>query len=107
MELLYEILFEIYLEFWSILVPEHKFKKWQEALLKVSCVLVSLLILALIIAGICLLTETSLTVAGIALLTVGCVLLVTQIVLFIIVLIRQIKKERAEKELYLQDKDSQ
>jgi len=106
MELLYEILFEIYLGFWTILVPDRKFKKWQESLLKISCILVSLIIFALIFAGICVLTETDLKALGIALLTVGSVLLIAQVVLFIIVLVHQIKKERAEKQLPPPDKDS-
>ncbi len=107
MELLYEIFFEIYLGFWTILVPERKFKKWQETLLKLACILVSLIIFALIFAGICLLCETPMKTAGIILLVIGCVLLVTQITLFIIVLVHQIKKEKAEKNLPLQNKDSQ
>ncbi len=97
MEVLFEILFEIYLELWTIFVPEHKFKKWQEYLLKISCILASLIIFALIVAGVCLLTETNLKAVGITLLTVGCVLLIIQVILFIIVLVHQIKKERAEK----------
>ncbi len=106
MDLLYEILLEIYLEFWTILVPEHKFKKWQETLLKITCIVVSLIILALIGAGICILVETSMRTLGIILLAVGCVLFFTQIVLFIIVLTHQIKKEKAEKTLPSSDNDS-
>lgn len=99
MEVLFEILFGLYLEFWTLLVPEHKFKKWQESLLNLACIFVSLIISALIVAGICLITETDMPTTGIALLVVGGLLLTAQVVLFIIVLVKQIKKERAEKRL--------
>lgn len=105
MELLLEIVLEVYLGLVEIIMPEHKFKKWQETLLKIVYVVVSLLIIALIIAGICLLVESPMRTLGIALLVVGCVLLATQITLCVVVLIHQIKKDKAETHLPLSNID--
>lgn len=101
MEFLLELFLEVYLGFAEVLVPEHKLKKWQAVLLQVACVIVSLLILALIIAGIGLLTGTPKRTLGIVLLVVGCVLFVTQITLYVISFRKQLKKEKAEKQLPL------
>ena len=97
MEIIFEFLFQIYFEIGEILIPDHKFKKWQEKLLKLFGILVSLAIVALIIAGGCILNETPKSVTGIVLLSIGCILLFVQIVLFIVVIVHQIKKEKRGK----------
>lgn len=97
MDFLFEFLFQFYLEIGEILIPDRKFKKWQETLLKVAGILVSLVILGCIVAGVCVLLETSSRISGIVLLSVGCALLAIQIALFVIALVHQIKKEKRRK----------
>lgn len=100
MELLLEILIELYLNIAEILVPEKKFKKWQESLLKVACVLVSCIILGFMAAGIDFLVEgiERLRVTAIVLLSVGAVLLAVQIALIVIVVVHDVKKYKAKKQ---------
>lgn len=99
MELLLQILFEVYLNIGEILVPEKKFKKWQESLLKVTCILVSCIILAFIGFGIAMLVEgvSRLRVTAIVFLCVGSVLLAAQIALIIIVIVHETKKYKEAK----------
>lgn len=100
MEIFLEIMCEIYLEFALILVPEHKFKKWQEILLKILSVSVTLGVLICFIAGISILIDANKTLytTGIILTIVGGFLTFIQIILFIIVLKKQLKKEKSKKE---------
>ena len=97
MEVLFEILLEIYLGLAEIIVPDHKFKKWQEVLLKLASILVALAVLVCIAVGIAMLVEGSNTV-GIALTAVGGTLLVVQIVIAIFVLVHDYKKNKEQKE---------
>lgn len=99
MDIFFEILVEVYLSVFEILVPEKKFKKWQETLLKLLCILVCLVVLGCLAAGIALLVEglEHLRVTGIALVCVGSVLLALQIALVITVIVNDVKKQKAEK----------
>ena len=99
MELLGEILLELYLGIAEMIVPDHKFKKWQEKLLQFLSVFAGILILVLIVAGVVLMIETEQTALGIALLSIGCAMLVVQVVLFIILLVREIKAEKQKKQI--------
>ncbi len=96
MDLLVEILMDIYLSLVEVLVPEKRFKKWQEVLLKVAGVLVSLTIVALILVGISFIYETEQRMLGIILLSIGGVLLTIQIALCVFVLVKQAKAEKAK-----------
>ena len=91
-----EILMEIYLSLGEVLIPDHKFKKWQEVLLRLVCIFVSLIIFALIVAGIAFISgENSFT--GIILLVIGGGLLTVQIILCVIVLVKQAKLEKQKQ----------
>lgn len=98
-EIILEFFAELYLGIGELIVPEHKFKKWQESLLKMLCAIISLAILVLLIGGIVLLTgEDKRLVAGIAMTATGGGLLLVHIALFLIILIRDIKKEKEKKK---------
>ena len=94
MDILLEIILEIYLNLFEIIIPDHKFKKWQETLLKLACALVSVIILTGIIGGSFILADGGNKILGIVFLSVGSVLLVAQVVLFSISLKYQIKKDK-------------
>ncbi len=99
MEIILELVCEIYLELATILVPEHKFKKWQEILLKILSVTVTLGILICLGVGISfLIDKNSSFTTGIILTVVGGTFALIQIVLFVIVIKKQIKIEKAKKE---------
>lgn len=98
MEFLIGIIFETYIGIGEILVPEYKSKKWRETLLKIVCLSVSLLILACIGAGICLLFDASMKTLGIIFLSTGCALLALQIILYVIVIVNKAKKENRERK---------
>ena len=97
MEVLLEILMEAYLGLAEILVPDHKFKKWQEVLLKLGCILVSLAVIICLAVGIAMLVEGDKTV-GIALTAVGGGLLAIQIVIAIFVLVHDYKKNKEQSK---------
>ncbi len=98
MEFLAEIFLEIYFELAEILLPEKKFKKWQETLLKISGILVSLIIIGCLFAGISLIVDNVNGTVGIVLTAVGGVLFGVQMTLFFVVLAHQIKAEKAAKK---------
>ncbi len=93
-----ELFLEVYLSIGEILVPEKKFKKWQENLLKVFCVIICVAILCCIGIGIAFLTEevTRLYNAGVVLVSVGAALLAVQIVLTVIAIVHGCKKKKSE-----------
>ncbi|MCM1404700.1 MAG: hypothetical protein NC133_04370 [Prevotella sp.] len=97
MEILLEILFGLYLEIGEILIPEHKFKPWQEVLLRLAGIFVSLAILGLIIGGVCLLEDTTTRTTGVILLAVGGGLLAAQIALMVVVVTHQIKAAKRKQ----------
>ncbi len=99
MDFLLQILFEVYLNIGEIFVPEKKFKKWQESLLKVVCVIVSCIIIAFIGVGIAFLVEgvKRLRTMAIVFLCVGSTSLAIQIALIIIMLVHESKKYKEEK----------
>lgn len=99
MEVLLQILFEVYLNIGEILVPEKKFKKWQESLLKVACILVGCIIMGFIAAGTAFLVDgvERLRLTAIVLLSVGAVLLSVQITLIVIALVHETKKYKEAK----------
>ncbi|MDE6060989.1 MAG: hypothetical protein K2G31_05935 [Clostridia bacterium] len=97
MELIFEILLEAYLGLAEIIVPDHKFKKWQEVLLKLSCILVSLAVIICLAVGIAMFVEGDKTV-GIALTAVGGSLLAIQIVIVIFVLVHEHKKSKEQSK---------
>lgn len=99
MEIILQILFEVYLNIGEILVPEKKLKKWQESLLKVACILISCTILGFMAVGIALLVEgiARLRVTAIVLLSVGAVLLAVQITLIVIAVVHGTKKYKEAK----------
>lgn len=103
MDFFVEILFETYLSLAEILIPEHKFKKWQETLLKLAGIVVSLIIFFCLAFGISLIIEDG-GIAGIILTSVGGVLLIIQTVIFITVLVHEIKTEKLKKA---QNKDGE
>ena len=94
-EIVFEIIFEAYLGLAEIIVPDHKFKKWQEVLLKLASIFVALTVLVCLIAGIVLLVEGNKTV-GIALTAVGGGLLAIQIVIAVFVLVHEHKKNKEQ-----------
>lgn len=97
MELIAEIILEIYLGLAEIIVPDHKFKKWQEVLLKLLSTLVALAILICLAAGIALLVEGQKTV-GTVLTAIGGAFLGIQLIIIIIVLVHDYKKNKNNKK---------
>lgn len=100
LELFLEIFVEVYLNIGEILVPEKKFKKWQENLLKVLSVFVCCAVIFSVIAGIALLVDgiESLRVTGIAVLCTGVGLFIIQIILVVIAVVHDVKKYKAKKQ---------
>lgn len=98
MDLLLEFLVEIYFSLVEIVVPEHKFKKWQEVVLKIAGILVSIAILGCLIAGISFIADSGNLTVGITLTAVGGGLLAMQLTIFIVVLVHQIKAEKQAKK---------
>ena len=105
MDFLVELFMEVYLGLAEILIPEHKLKKWQETLLKLAGVFVSLSILACFWAGICLLIDNINRALGIALIIIASVLLAIQLTVFVVVLVHQIKAEKRGKKALSAEKE--
>ena len=98
MEILLEIIMEMYLEIAEILVPDAQFKKWQRVALKVLSVLVSCAVFFLVLFGIVILVEEGAKdVTGIALLSTGCAILGVQLILFFIALLHENKTGKRKK----------
>lgn len=98
LEIVLELFLEVYLSIGEILVPEKKFKKWQENLLKVLSAVVCVVILCCIGIGIAFLTEgvARLYNSGVVLVSVGAALLAVQIVLTVIAIVHDCKKRKSE-----------
>lgn len=99
MDFLIQLFFELYLSIGEIFVPEKKFKRWQETLLKVACILVCCVIFAFIGVGIAFLVEgiARLRVMAIVFLSAGSVMLAVQIALVVVLLVHENKKYKQEK----------
>lgn len=100
MEIFLEIVMELYLEMAEIIFPKRELKKWQNVLLQIACIVVMSAIFCCLIAGISLLAEGgengNLSV-GIALTSVGGALFSVQTVIFVIVVVHEIKSAKAAK----------
>lgn len=99
MDFLLQLFFELYLSIGEIFVPEKKFKKWQETLLKVACIIVCCVIFAFIGVGIAFLVEgiARLRVMAIVFLSAGSVMLAVQIALVVVMLVHESKKYKEEQ----------
>lgn len=89
----------------EVLLPEKKFKKWQEFLLKLVGALVSLTIFALLFVGVSLLIEGEETTVALVLTAIGGTLFVIQMSVFVFVLVKQIKAEKAARASNEQQND--
>ncbi len=99
MDFLMQLLFEVYLNIGEIFVPEKKFKRWQETLLKILCLVACCCIFGCLGAGIAILIEQeSARTIGIILTSVGSVLLAIQIALVVFAIVRDAKKQKPKKE---------
>lgn len=95
MELILEIVMELYLGMAEIIVPDGKLKGWQKVLLQIACIVVSAGIFICLLVGIMMLVEEGGGTLGIALTSVGGALLVIQSVIFVIVVVYKVKAEKA------------
>ena len=98
MELFVEIILELYVGFFEMLIPDRELKKWQSILLRILSVIITVGILACIAIGIDYLIESRTNTIGIICTTVGCALFAIQTAIFIIVFIHQIKEEKRKKK---------
>ena len=94
MEILVEILLELYLECATLFVPEGKLTKGKEVLLKLACILVNLVILAMIVVGIVFITDLGNSVVGVPLLCVGIALSAIHIALGIALVIKDTRRRK-------------
>lgn len=97
LEIFLEIVMELYLEMAEMIVPDRKFKKWQKVLLQIACIVITLGVFFCLVIGISLLVEGGGTL-GIALTSAGGALLVIQTVIFVIVVVHEVKSVKAAKD---------
>lgn len=100
MEIFLEIVMELYLEMAEIIFPKRELKKWQNVLLQLACIFVTSAIFCCLIAGISLLAEGGENgdlSLGIALTSVSGALFLAQTVIFVIVVVHQVKSAKAAK----------
>lgn len=83
MEILLEFILEGYVEIIEHFLPNNKLKKWQCALIKITCLIIALACAIFIIIGFCLVAEDK-VVQGIWLIGVGAFLLAVQIAVAVI-----------------------
>lgn len=98
MEIFLEIVMELYLEMTEIIFPKRELKKWQNVLLQIVCTVVTAAIFCCLVAGISLLVEGGENgdlSLGIALTSVGGVLFLVQTVIFVIVVVHEVKSNKA------------
>ena len=98
MDFLVEIILELYIGFFEMLIPDRELKKWQSILLRILSVIITVGILACIAVGIDYLIENRTNPIGIICTAVGCALFAIQTVIFIVVFIHQIKEEKRKKK---------
>ena len=97
MDILFELLIDVYLDLALIFVPKEKLKKWQVITLKTLCVLFYFVIVAVVAIGIWLIDsgKKSLGATIIAIITA---VVLAQVVLFVVILIKKNKKAKQLKK---------
>ena len=96
MELLFEILFEVYGELMVLIVPEKRADKKYLIITKIFAVLVFLGVLALTIWGIILITDHN-NLVGIAPISIAAVISIGQIAMGIFLYNKNARSDRSEK----------
>ena len=92
MEIFLEIFMEIYLNLAFYFFPEDKLKPWQVFIIRLVCMIIALAFIGLLLAGILVLTTTNThQTLGVILTTIGGVLTFSQLLLSIILLIKNNK----------------
>lgn len=97
MEIFLEIVMELYLEMAEIIFPKRKLNKWQNVLLQITCIVVTSAIFCFLVVGISLLVEgceNGEVSLGIALTSVGGALFLAQTVIFVIVVVHEVKSDK-------------
>lgn len=104
MDIVFELILDLYLELALIFIPEEKLKKWQVITLKCLCLLIYFAVVALFALGIWLVNEENKT-AGIALIVISSVIVLAQIVIFSCVLIHKHKTSKEQNQTTKSDSE--